>query len=80
MIQTLIQQVVRHFLQYFNFNLENFFEDRKIDENLVNAISKAGFELLENFGTQKNLLDLKMQIFELLKQTMARYGEQLKYM
>ena len=60
MIQTLIQQVVRHFLQYFNFNLENFFEDRKIDENLVNAISKAGFELL--------------------KQTMARYGEQLKYM
>jgi len=56
----LIQQIVRHFLQYFNFNLENFFEDRKIDENLVNAISKAGFELLENFGTQKNLTDLKM--------------------
>ena len=60
MIQTLIQQIIRHFLLYFNFNLENFFEDRKIDENLVNAISKAGFELLENFGTHKNLTDLKM--------------------
>ena len=78
-IQALILETVKIFVsRVVGLNIHVLWKDQKIDENFVKALVNTGFELLEHDKSKNS--ELKPELFNLLQQTMEKYGGGMSHM
>ena len=53
--------------------------EQKMEEDFVKSLLKVGFDLLQHNQLNK-ASEMKGVLFDLLQQTMERYGSEIKYM
>ena len=78
-IQTLILETVKLLVtKVVGLNIHVLWKDQKIDEDFVKALVNTGFELLEHDKSKNS--ELKPELFNLLQQTMEKYGGEMSHM
>ena len=63
---------------FIDFEMQVFFAGHKVDEDVVKAYMRSGFDIVECQANLKNL-ELKTAVFELLEKCLRNYKDQLRY-
>jgi hypothetical protein len=66
-------------LRILELDIKFLWYEQKVEEDLVRAFVKTGFDMLESPSNTK-VADVKDRLFQMLQLTMERYGSEIKYM
>lgn len=77
-LQHLVLEGISMLNQLVAMDVHYFFPSHKIEEDVVKALMKGGFDLIECPQNLKNT-DIKDCVFRMLEQCLQRYKDELKY-